>query len=124
MQRASNSGRKLMLEDVACVKGMLLRGDRQHDIASWFGVNAARIAEISKGHKHLEVKPNINNIPPPGPYPTASASLELIRELRIMRNRLIFLKNSKDVSSNGAELLRGVVERADKILSMYDLQSL
>ena len=31
--------------DAAVVKGMLLRGDRRHDIAAWFGVSG-RIAEI------------------------------------------------------------------------------
>ena len=31
------------------VKGMLLRGDRQHDIAAYFGVNGGRIAEVATG---------------------------------------------------------------------------
>ena len=40
--RAENSSRRITLEDVPIIKGMLLRGDR-HDIASWFGVNAAKL---------------------------------------------------------------------------------
>jgi len=30
---------------------MLARGDRQHDIASYFGVNGGRIGEIATGDK-------------------------------------------------------------------------
>jgi hypothetical protein len=33
--------------EIAIVKGMLLWGDRQHDIAAYFGVNGGRVAEIS-----------------------------------------------------------------------------
>ena len=33
--------------EIAIVKGMLARGDRQHDIAAYFGINGGRIAEIS-----------------------------------------------------------------------------
>ena len=36
-------------EEIAIVKGMIVRGDRQHDIAAYFGVNGGRIGEISKG---------------------------------------------------------------------------
>jgi hypothetical protein len=35
--------------EIATVKGMLIRGDRQHDIAAYFGVNDGRIGEISTG---------------------------------------------------------------------------
>ncbi|SDE88970.1 hypothetical protein SAMN04488117_101619 [Celeribacter baekdonensis] len=31
------------------VKGMLNRGDKQHGVASYFGVNGGRIAEVSTG---------------------------------------------------------------------------
>jgi hypothetical protein len=34
--------------DAALVKGMLRRGDRQHDVAAWFGVNGRRITEIAR----------------------------------------------------------------------------
>ena len=37
--RAKPSGIHLTDQDAAIVKGMLARGDRQHDIAAWFGVN-------------------------------------------------------------------------------------
>ena len=45
--RARPSGVVLVEADAAIVKGMLLRGDRQHDVAAWFGVSAGRIAEIA-----------------------------------------------------------------------------
>ena len=42
--------------DAAVVKGMLSRGDRQHDIAAWFGVNGGRIAEIHSGEKFEHIR--------------------------------------------------------------------
>ena len=47
--RAESSGITLSTADAALIKGMLLRGDRQHDIAAWFGVNGGRVAEIATG---------------------------------------------------------------------------
>jgi|688.fasta_scaffold174621_2 hypothetical protein len=69
--RADPSGIRLEATDAAIVKGMLARGDRQHDIAAWFGVNGGRIADIATGRKFREVlaEPS-NNLPPRGPYPT------------------------------------------------------
>jgi len=55
--------------EAGVVKAMLARGDKQHDIASWFGVNGGRIAEIATGQKFKTVppcKPDI--LPPQGPY--------------------------------------------------------
>jgi hypothetical protein len=68
-RRAEPSGITLSSDDAAVIKGMLARGDRQHDIAAWFGVNGGRIAEIAIGDKF----PNVaaapaSELPPPGPY--------------------------------------------------------
>lgn len=69
--RAAESGIRLSSEDAAIVKGMLARGDRQHDIAAWFGVNGGRIAEIATGKAHGKVQASGNQtLPPPGPYLT------------------------------------------------------
>lgn len=69
-QRAHSSGIQLTDRDAALVKGMLARGDRQHDIAAWFGVNGGRIAEIATRQKFGFVHANTgSNLPPPGPYP-------------------------------------------------------
>lgn len=53
----------------ALIKGMLLRGDKQSDIAAWFGVNSGRVAEINKGHRFPKVQAAAwSLLPPPGPY--------------------------------------------------------
>jgi hypothetical protein len=69
--RALNSGISLTEQDAALVKAMLARGDRQHDIAAWFGVNGGRIAEIATRTKFRSVEPaERSNLPPKGPYPS------------------------------------------------------
>jgi hypothetical protein len=67
-RRSSTPVTSLDARDASLVKGMLRRGDRQHDIAAWFGVNGGRIAEIAAGKKFPEVRPEVQNLPPPGPY--------------------------------------------------------
>lgn len=67
-KRASKSGITLDDHEVSLIKGMLKRGDRQHDIAAWFGVNGGRIAEIATEKRFSEIKPEIKDLPPPGPY--------------------------------------------------------
>jgi hypothetical protein len=48
---------------------MHARGDRQHDIAAYHGVDSARVSEIVKGHKFRGVVPMPGDrLPPPGPY--------------------------------------------------------
>ena len=74
-KRAENSGVSLNPEEVAIVKGMLKRGDRQHDVAAWFGVNGGRIAEIAKGLKHKDVKAKEKGLPPKGPYLAAKGAI-------------------------------------------------
>jgi hypothetical protein len=64
---------------------MLARGDRQHDVAAWFGVNAGRIAEIASGQRFWWVQPVVGQLPPPGPYPRAQ---EAFRELDILRRKV------------------------------------
>jgi hypothetical protein len=69
MRTARNRGASLSETDAAMIKAMLLRGDRQHDIAAWFGVNGARIAEIAGEKEFWWVKPTTDaNLPPSGPY--------------------------------------------------------
>lgn len=82
MARAPASGIILSVADAALIKGMLDRGDRQHDIAAWFGVNGGRITEIARGAKFEDVKAASSEIlPPPGPYPTGSQAVEVIHAL-------------------------------------------
>ncbi len=74
--RAKNSGVRLTDYDAALVKGMLARGDRQHDIAAWFGVNGGRIAEVASGMTFDWVRPVSEDLPPPGPYPSGRQAVE------------------------------------------------
>lgn len=39
------------------VKGMLARGDKQHDIAAYFKTNGGRIAEIAQGKRGADIRP-------------------------------------------------------------------
>ena len=68
MNRAAASGIRLSSGDASVVKAMLARGDRQHDIAAWFGVNGGRIADIATGKTHSRVPVATQSVPPPGPY--------------------------------------------------------
>jgi hypothetical protein len=48
------------------IKGMLIRGDDQSDIAAFFLVNGGRIAEINNGKRFAEVKSaKHDDLPPP-----------------------------------------------------------
>jgi hypothetical protein len=51
MSRSKASGYVLKRADAPIVMGMVARGDRDHDIAAWFGVNQGRIAEVKDGTK-------------------------------------------------------------------------
>jgi len=87
--RAPASGISLNEEDAAIVKGMLNRGDRQHDIAAWFGVNGGRIAEILNGTKFSEVDSVPTQLlPPPGPYPSGREAAVLIQAIAKARQAL------------------------------------
>ena len=58
-------------EVAAIVKGMLLRGDKQSDIAACFLINGGRISEINTGKRFGDVVPAPEPLlPPPGPYPS------------------------------------------------------
>lgn len=96
MTRANPSGISLTDTDAAIVKGMIVRGDRQHDIAAWFGVNGGRIGEISSGHAFANISPQSNNLPPPGPYLTGQQVSNAKSQLSDVRNRLSDLLDEVD----------------------------
>lgn len=87
-QRARPSGIRLTERDASLVKGMLTRGDRQHDIAAWFGVNGGRIAEIATGASFARVPMAAGGLPPPGPYPTGKQAIEAQEALEEALNAL------------------------------------
>jgi hypothetical protein len=87
--RAPASGIALSEEDAAIVKGMLARGDRQHDIAAWFGVNGGRIAEIATGLKFRSVAAATpEQLPEPGPYLSGREAAQLRDALAKARRAL------------------------------------
>jgi hypothetical protein len=54
--------------DAAIIKGMLARGDAQHDIAAYFGSNSGRICETNTGRRFRRVAAApADRLPPPGP---------------------------------------------------------
>ena len=96
MVRAKASGITLNDADAAIVKGMLERGDRQHDIASWFGVNGGRIAEISTGSTFAHVDAVHANLPPSGPYLSGRGSQKVVEALRRMKSEVSELLDEID----------------------------
>ena len=81
-RRAEPSGITLSAFDAALIKGMLLRGDRQHDIVAWFGLNSERVAEIAMGARFAEVDAAMaSELPPPGPYPKVREDTRMSRLL-------------------------------------------
>lgn len=86
--RAEASGISLTDQDASIVKGMLARGDRQHDIAAWFGVNGGRVADISTGKTFSQVPIQHANLPPPGPYSSGRDVMAARKELEGVRDRL------------------------------------
>lgn len=89
-QRAHASGIQLTEQDAATIKAMLRRGDRQHDIAAWFGVNGGRVAEIAAGRKFRAIVAATvdSNLPPPGPYPTGKDSHAALAALRAAKQAI------------------------------------
>jgi len=66
MVKGQPSGYSLDKNDARIVLGMQARGDRNHDIAAWFGVNQGRVAEAKQGQfGTLEVAPE-GELPPRG----------------------------------------------------------
>lgn len=88
MPKATKSGIILSDADAAIAKGMIARGDRQHDIAAWFGVNGGRIAEISTGATFAGVSAQTTGLPPAGPYISGKKSVATDAALRKVRKKL------------------------------------
>lgn len=64
---AKASGYSLTAKDAPTVLGMAARGDRDHDIAGWFGVNQGRVAEVKDGKFGTPAATPIHQLPPKGP---------------------------------------------------------
>jgi hypothetical protein len=64
---AKASGYHVTSNDVPIVLGMVARGDRNHDIAAWFGFNQGRIKECKDGKYGTPAAAHISGLPPKGP---------------------------------------------------------
>ncbi len=95
------------------VKGMLARGDRQHDIAAYFGVNGGRIAEVSTGKCDYPSAPAAppDKLPPPGPYVGAKALFEIEETLRETIMLIEGAGNKSDEAALAVDALKGVLKR-------------
>lgn len=68
-------------KEAALVKGMLDRGDKQSDIAAFFGVNIGRVCEVNTGRKWPDVRAHHSDLPPPGPYMAARSAYRMKQAL-------------------------------------------
>jgi hypothetical protein len=118
MAKAAASGISLGYRDICIVKGMLARGDRQHDIASYFGVNGGRIAEIATGggnYPNAQPTPEAE-LPPEGPYLTKFAVQSVIATL----NEAIAALDMADAETELADVKAAIVIARDTIQQKID----
>jgi hypothetical protein len=116
LAKASRSGIRLTRDDAAIVKGMLARGDRQHDIASWFGVNGGRIAEISTGDNFASVTMERDNLPPSGPYLSGKLSNYVRSGLFDLRTGLLDLRSEMEGGKVEHKLAK-LIDDLDELLT-------
>jgi hypothetical protein len=89
-------------DDVRIILGMSARGDNKHDIAAWFGVNQARIAEAEAGsHGSLEMAPAERLFPKGAPGPKG-------RKLRAFAERALRALEEGNASLAKEELEKGI----------------
>ena len=89
------------MADIPIVKGMLRRGDRQHDIASWFGVNPGRIAEVACSYRFNSIPPApANDLPPPGPYLSGRDTQAALHALERAKRAIVAVENMINEGQN------------------------
>lgn len=101
MPKGNASGYKLTQNDVAIVLAMQARGDRDHDIAAWFGVNQGRVAEAKNGNFGQVALAPANVLPPTG-APGVKG-----RRLRDSVNKALALLAANDTVGALSELQSG-----------------
>lgn len=57
----------LSAKDAEVIIGMVARGDDQHDVAAWFGVNQGRVADALAGKYSTTKAAPAADLPPSGP---------------------------------------------------------
>lgn len=109
----------LNYRETELVLGMLRRGDRQHDIAAYFGVNGGRIAEIAGGDLlYPTAEPRDEaELPPPGPYLTKFALQSVIRTL----NEAIEALELAEAEENVEDVKAALVLAKETLLAKIDV---
>lgn len=99
----------LNTHEISIIKGMLERGDRQHDIAAYFGVNGGRIAEVKNGTRghDIEAAP-FGSLPPSGPYMAGRSALHA-------KNTLLSLRDMIDVAIAEIDVFERASSREDDV---------
>lgn len=104
------------------VRGMLRRGDRQHDIAAYFGVNGGRIGEVAT---LKDAYPNAqpleeNQLPPAGPYITKYALESVIRTLNEAIEAIEMAEVEEEISNVRAALILAKESLQQKIMDLEE----
>ena len=105
--KAEASGHRLDHRDTRFVKGMLARGDRQHDIAAYFTVNPGRNSEVENGDgDYPNAEPmDQDKLPPAGPYLTKYALQSVIDTLNEAIEAIELAEAEEDVADVKAALM-------------------
>ena len=112
MAKGSASGHSLGKADIPVVLGMAARGDRNHDIAAWFGVNQGRVAEAKGGEYGNPPAAPGHQLPPSG-----APGIKGRRLHGAVNKALSALENStlKDSDARGQsiDILKKAIEQFD-----------
>jgi hypothetical protein len=107
MSRGNASGHVLKRADASIIMGMVARGDRDHDIAAWFGVNQGRIAEVKDGSKFgIVAAAQSDQLPPKGPPGIKGRRIEGRCYASIICFERRGLENTTSVSGGGNYRIR------------------
>jgi hypothetical protein len=90
---------------VAIIKGMILRGDRQNDIAAFFKFNPRVVSHINTGHypDYVHVKPAPPDQLPPADYP---APYELLQAQRGLWKVRVALETAEEAVRDALTIIR------------------
>ena len=82
MAKIDGDHEELSYDDARLVRGMLHRGDSQHHIAAWFGVDSRAVSHVKNGKSHPGAEPAAPAVlPPPGPYRPDPAYIRLYQRM-------------------------------------------
>jgi len=108
MTKGKASGYRVTTNDLPIILGMVNRGDRNHDIAAWFGLNQGRIKGAKDGNYGSPAAAPQNKLPPKGPPGIKG------RRLREASTQILAaLKKGPDGLKEATERLTEAIKRYD-----------